>query len=89
MPKLWIDTETFSPVPIKHGVHRYAEEVEVMLFAWALDDGPVRVEDWANGYNWPTELSQAWGDPGVEVWATTAISTARSSDGHRCTCAPR
>jgi len=39
------DIETFSPVPIAHGVYRYAEEAEVLLFSFAIDDGPVRVYD--------------------------------------------
>ena len=69
MPKLWIDTETFSPVPIKAGVHRYAEEVEVMLFAWALDDGPVQVWDVTRNEWAPTELDAALDDEAVEVWA--------------------
>lgn len=43
--RLWIDTETFSEVPIKDGTYRYAESCEVMIAAWAVDDGPVRVED--------------------------------------------
>lgn len=67
MPKLWIDTETYSPVPIKHGVHRYAEEVEIMLFAWALDDGPVQVWDVTAG-----PLPDAQADAlaqATEVWA--------------------
>jgi DNA polymerase bacteriophage-type len=44
---LFLDLETFSEVPIKHGTHRYAEGVEVLLTAWAEDDGPVEVvEGW-------------------------------------------
>lgn len=71
MPKLWIDTETFSPVPIKAGVHRYAEEVEVMLFAWALDDGPVQVWDVTSGEAMPAGLQAALDDDNdeIEVWA--------------------
>lgn len=67
MTKLWIDTETFSPVPIKHGVHRYAEQVEVMLFAWALDDGPVSVWD-ATAGPLPDALADALAQA-TEVWA--------------------
>ena len=44
-PRFWWDKETYSPVPIKHGTHIYAEQAEVMLFAWALDDGDVFVWD--------------------------------------------
>ncbi len=42
---LWLDLETYCPVPIKNGTHAYAEQVEIIVFAWALNDGPVHVED--------------------------------------------
>jgi DNA polymerase len=69
MSKLFIDTETFSPVPIKAGVHRYAEKVEVMLFAWALDDGPVQVWDVTRDVSPAAELWDALFDDATEVWA--------------------
>lgn len=47
--KLWIDTETFSETPIKHGTYRYTAGCEVMIAAWAIDDGPVRVDDLTAG----------------------------------------
>lgn len=52
---LWFDTETFSPTDLKtHGLHRYAEQVQIMMAQWAVDDGPVIVEDL-----WPCELPSA------------------------------
>ena len=33
---LFCDLETYSPTPINCGTHRYAENAEVMLFAWAI-----------------------------------------------------
>jgi DNA polymerase len=42
---LFIDTETYSPVPIDRGLARYATQVEVMIVTWALDNGPVHVWD--------------------------------------------
>lgn len=45
MIRLFGDLETFSEVPIKHGVYRYAEACEIMLFSWAIDDQPVQVWD--------------------------------------------
>ncbi len=48
MTTLFLDLETYSEVPIKHGVHAYAEKAEVLLLAMALDDGPVSVHDFAN-----------------------------------------
>ena len=69
MTTLFLDLETFSPVPITHGTHAYAEQVEILLFAWAIDDGPVRVVDEANGEPRPKELLEAFADPAVLVTA--------------------
>ena len=66
--KLWLDLETFSPVPITHGTHRYAEQAEVMLFAWAIDDEPALVCDIANDESLPAELVHAMASP-CEIWA--------------------
>lgn len=43
--KLWLDTETYSEVPLANGTHAYAEHAEVMLMTWAVDDGPVECWD--------------------------------------------
>jgi len=73
MNRLWCDLETFSEVPIQNGAHAYAEEVEVMLFAWAIDDGPVSVWDLtapgALTDGWPVALYDAINDPNVLVYA--------------------
>lgn len=45
----WCDTETFSPIEISAGAYRYAEEVEVMVWPYAFDDGPVTVFDATTG----------------------------------------
>ncbi|MFW1971055.1 DNA polymerase [Acinetobacter bereziniae] len=45
---LYLDLETYCETPIKNGTHAYAENAEVMIFAWALDDGEVHVEDLTN-----------------------------------------
>ena len=45
MKRLWLDLETYCEVPITHGAHAYAEIAQIMLFAWAIDDGPVSVWD--------------------------------------------
>lgn len=68
MPDLWCDTETFSPIPIRHGVHKYAEEVEVMLFTWALDDGPVHLWDLTTGAPCPPDLEESLHNPETRVW---------------------
>lgn len=66
MTKLWLDLETYSEVPITHGTHAYAEGAEVMLFAYALDDGPVQVWDVTADGAPPKDLQFAKFD---EVWA--------------------
>lgn len=43
--ELFLDLETYCETPIKNGTHAYAENAEVMIFAWALGDGEVHVED--------------------------------------------
>lgn len=51
MTALYIDTETYSEEPLKNGVFRYAEHptAQIMLAAWAFDDGPVAVEEFPSG----------------------------------------
>ena len=56
MTTLYLDLETYSPVPITHGTHRYAEEAEVLLIALAVDDGPVEVWDTQDNHNWRSSL---------------------------------
>lgn len=57
MPVLFCDLETFSPVDLKScGTHAYAEQAEILLFAYAVDDGPVRVLDFTQGDQPPAEL---------------------------------
>ncbi|MBW8463528.1 MAG: DNA polymerase I, partial [Acidovorax sp.] len=67
--KLWLDLETYSEVPITHGTHAYAEAAEVMLFAWAIDDGPVQVWDCTRMENMPPKLETALNDPAVKILA--------------------
>jgi DNA polymerase bacteriophage-type len=59
MTTLWLDLETFWDVPITYGTHRYAERAEVMLFAYAVDDGPVSVWDVTTGAPMPGDLADA------------------------------
>lgn len=69
MTTLHLDLETYSETPLKHGTHKYAEPAEIMLFAWAIDDGKVGVVDEANGEKRPAELCEALEDPDVLVQA--------------------
>jgi DNA polymerase bacteriophage-type len=57
MTTLWLDLETYSTVPIKHGAHRYAEEAEVLLVAVAVDGEPTQVWDCTQGHaDWRKRL---------------------------------
>jgi DNA polymerase len=67
--KLWLDLETYSEVPIANGTHAYAAGAEVMLFAWAIDDGPVSVWDLTATKAVPTQLLLTLEDDQVEIWA--------------------
>lgn len=60
---LWGDLETYCDIPINNGTHAYAEGVEVMLFAWAINDGPVNVWDITAGGGIPHGLYEAIADP--------------------------
>jgi len=41
----FLDLETYSSIPIKNGVYKYAEKAEILLFAYALDNNSVKVWD--------------------------------------------
>ena len=69
--KLWIDCETFSETLIKNGTYRYTWTSEVMLVPWAVDDGPVQVDDWTTGQK-SEELLEA-ARAADEVWAHNAM----------------
>jgi DNA polymerase len=72
--KLWLDLETYSEVPITNGTHAYAAGAEIMLFAWALDDGPVSVLDMTTPESeqerddW-LAIERPLLDSSVEIWA--------------------
>lgn len=68
MRVLRIDIETYSPVDLmKAGVYKYAEseDFEILLFAYAFDDEPVRVIDLAQGEDLPEDVMRALTDPDV------------------------
>lgn len=45
MTTLYLDLETYCETPISAGTHCYAEGAEIMVVAFAVDDGPVQVWD--------------------------------------------
>ncbi|ARF49148.1 DNA polymerase [Pantoea stewartii] len=66
---LWLDLETYSETPIKNGTHAYAENVEIMLYAWAIDSDPVQVWDVTANAKIPLELRLALKNPDVLIYA--------------------
>ena len=42
---LFLDLETRSRVPIRNGTHIYAANAEILLVQYAIDDGPVVIEE--------------------------------------------
>lgn len=70
MPEiLWLDLETFSAVPIKNGPHAYAENAEIIVFAWALDSSPVQIWDVTTKNPMPPPLRCALSNPDVLIYA--------------------
>ncbi|MGX7139986.1 DNA polymerase [Facklamia languida] len=75
MKRLSIDLETYSSVDLgKSGVYKYAEseDFEILLFAYSIDDGEVKVIDLASGEIIPEEILSALSDESVEKWAFNA-----------------
>lgn len=60
---LFGDLETYSETPLKNGVYRYAETAEILLFSYAIDDGPVSVWDLTVDKSWPSDLWTAVTSP--------------------------
>lgn len=55
---LFLDLETYCEVPITNGTYAYAEHTQIMLFAYALDDAPLRV--WDCQHEDPANHPQLW-----------------------------
>ena len=63
---LFIDVETYSSVDIKEsGAYKYIEspDFEILIIGYALDDGPVKIVDLAQGDDIPEEFEEALLDP--------------------------
>jgi len=68
MPVLSIDIETYSSINLKDcGVYRYVEapDFEILLFAYAYDDGPVHVVDLTAFEDLPERVRLDLADPAV------------------------
>lgn len=75
MKRLSIDLETYSSIDLgKSGVYKYAgsEDFEILLFAYSIDDGEVKVIDLASGEIIPEEILSALSDESIEKWAFNA-----------------
>lgn len=75
MKRLSIDLETYSSVDLgKSGVYKYveSEDFEILLFAYSIDDGEVKVVDLASGEIIPEEILVALSDESIEKWAFNA-----------------
>ena len=79
MQKISIDIETFSDVDlIRCGVYKYADSpnFEMLLFAYAVDDGDVHIIDIAGGEELPEEIIQA-------IKSDTVVKTAYNAQFER------
>ena len=56
MAQIYIDCETYSPENIKNGHFRYAEDVEILMIAWAADDGVPEIWDAKKDKHMPSTL---------------------------------
>lgn len=68
MRTLSIDIETYSSIDIgKAGLYKYVQsfDFEILLFAYAFDNEPVKVIDLAQGEQLPRELVAALGDKSI------------------------
>ena len=79
MNKLSCDIETFSDVDlIRCGVYKYADspDFEMLLFAYAADDGDVHIIDIAGGEELPEKIIQA-------IKSDTVVKTAYNAQFER------
>lgn len=75
MKELGIDIETYSSYDLKTcGVYRYVEAPDwaILLFAYAVDGGPVQCVDLASGESLPDDVRAALTDPAVVKTAYNA-----------------
>ena len=73
--KVWIDTETFSSVPIEHGTYKYVEKVELLIVTWAVEDGPVMLWDAVSEPRVPLGLKVLLENPDAVFGCITLILT--------------
>lgn len=63
MKLLYADLETYSEVNLaKAGSFRYAEDCEILLWGYAIDDAPAKVWDLTTGASMPSDLANAFAE---------------------------
>ena len=75
MKTLHLDLETYSSTDLsKCGVYKYvqAQDFEILLFGYSIDDGDVRVIDLAQGERIPNNIIRALSDENIIKWAYNA-----------------
>lgn len=75
MKTLHLDLETYSSTDLsKCGVYKYvqAQDFEILLFGYSIDDGDVRVIDLAQGEQIPNNIIKALSDENIIKWAYNA-----------------
>lgn len=74
MTILYADVETWNEAPITAGTARYAETVEIMVIAWAVDRGAVTVWDLTNPGRWHDVA-----DMFMHAWANASLVVAHNA----------
>lgn len=75
MKSLHLDLETYSSTDLsKCGVYKYvqAQDFEILLFGYSIDDGDVHVIDLAQGEQIPNNIIKALSDENIIKWAYNA-----------------
>ena len=75
MKTLHLDLETYSSTDLsKCGVYKYvqAQDFEILLFGYSIDDGDVRVIDLAQGERIPNDIIKALSNENIIKWAYNA-----------------
>ncbi len=67
MTLVYADIESYNETPITNGSHKYAETAEILLFGYAIDDGPAQVWDLTADKNCPEDLRKALKDPATRI----------------------
>ncbi len=67
--RLYLDYETWSPIPIRRGTDQYLSKAKPLLATYATDDGPVHYVDFVRG---GSSLNVDFSKPD-EIWAHNAF----------------